>query len=341
MFAALCLLALAGGAALIFENFLVAGADDDDAEKATREPGRVSQRDGVTVITLDVATQQRGGIETAAAGQAPSQDTVFAYGSVLDAGALTDLGNRYLEAQAQVQTADAKLAVSRTALDRAKSLYHNQKTIALAQLQSAEGTFAVDQAALAAARSRVEMLSASALQAWGPLVGGALLDRSPLAMRLIEQREYLVKVTLPPGVSLIAPPETASARLTGGPMIPLRFVSPAATIDPKLQGVSYFYSAAADAGALPGLNPQVALPVELPERGTAVPEAAVVWLQGKAWIFLRTAPGTFIRREIATDHPGPDRGYVVAGLPPGAQIVVRGAQMLLSEEFRALVPVED
>ena len=32
---------------------------------------------------------------------------------------------------------------------------------------------------------------------------------------------------------------------------------------------------------------------------------------------------------------------MVPGLPPDAQIVVRGAQMLLSEEFRAQVPVED
>jgi hypothetical protein len=31
----------------------------------------------------------------------------------------------------------------------------------------------------------------------------------------------------------------------------------------------------------------------------------------------------------------------VTGLPADAQTVVRGAQMLLSEEFRALVPVED
>ena len=340
--AALFVLALVGGLVLVSQTLLAPDAvDADTAESAAREPARVMLRDGVTIITLDVAMQQRGGIETAAAGSPPSQETVFAYGSVLDAGALTDLGNKYLEAQAQLQSADAKLAVSRTAFERAKALYRNQNAISLAQLQSAEGTFGVDQAALVAAQSRVAMLTANALQAWGPLIGEALIARSSLVMQLIEQREYLVRVTLPPGVSLTAPSETAAAWLTGGAAIPLRFLSPGPTTNPKLQGVSFFYSAAAKTGALPGLNLNVTLPVKVAERGAVVPESSVVWLQDKAWIYLRTAPDTFTRREIAALHPGLDQGYMVPGLPPDAQIVVRGAQMLLSEEFRAQVPVED
>jgi hypothetical protein len=342
IFSAFCVLALAGGLGLFSQTLLAPDdADDDAAESAARAPARVMLRDGVTVLTLHAAMQQRGGIETAVAGSPPSQETVFAYGSVLDTGALTDLANKYLEAQAQVQSADAKLTVSRTAFERAKALYRNQNSISLAQLQTAEGTFVVDQAALVAAQSRVAMLAANALQAWGPLIGEALIARSPLAMQFIEQREYLVRVTLPPGVSPTAPPETATAGLAGGAAIPLRFLSPAPTTNPKLQGVSFFYSAAAKAGALPGLNLNVTLRVKVVERGAVVPESSVVWLQGKAWIYLRIAPDTFTRREIAAHHPGPDQGYVVPGLPPDAQIVVRGAQMLLSEEFRAQVPVED
>jgi hypothetical protein len=173
------------------------------------------------------------------------------------------------------------------------------------------------------------------------LLGRALLDRTAPAMQLIEQQAFLVRVTLPPGVGLAEPPATAIATLPGAPPVTLRFLSPAAAANPKLQGLSYFYTATSGSGALPGLNPNVTLPVNAAAPGALVPESAVVWLQGKAWIYLRTAPDTFVRREIAVDHPGPDRGYVVAGLPADAQTVVRGAQMLLSEEFRAVVPVED
>jgi hypothetical protein len=89
------------------------------------------------------------------------------------------------------------------------------------------------------------------------------------------------------------------------------------------------------------MNLEVHLLVAASGRGVVIPEAAVVWLQGKAWVYQRTDPNTFVRHEIAPDHAGPDGGYVVTGLPSDAQIVVRGAQMLLSEEFRAQVPIED
>jgi len=134
---------------------------------------------------------------------------------------------------------------------------------------------------------------------------------------------------------------TATARLHGGSEIGLAFVSPATTTDPRLQGLSYLYRAPAEGALMPGMKLEVSLAAEAVERGVVVPEAAVVWLQGKAWVYLRADPTTFERRDVAPDHAGPDGGYLVTGLPPDTEIVVRGAQMLLSEEFRAQVPIED
>ena len=51
------------------------------------------------------------------------------------------------------------------------------------------------------------------------------------------------------------------------------------------------------------------------------------------------APSTFARRAIATDYPLPQGGYLVRTLTSGTDVVVQGAQMLLSEEFRAQVQV--
>jgi hypothetical protein len=208
-------------------------------------------------------------------------------------------------------------------------------------LQGAEGSFEVDKAALSAAQSRLRSVAASARQAWGSVLGAALVDRTPLIAALIERSECLVRVTLSPGVTIATPPETAIARLHGGAEIALAFVSRATTTDPRLQGLSYLYHGPAEGALLPGMNIEVRLPGEAIESGVVVPEAAVVWLQGKAWVYLRTDPSTFVRRDIAPDHAGPNGGYVVTGLPPEAEIVVRGAQMLLSEEFRAQVPIQD
>jgi hypothetical protein len=42
-----------------------------------------------------------------------------------------------------------------------------------------------------------------------------------------------------------------------------------------------------------------------------------------------------MRHPISTDQPVSDDDYVVQDIPPGSEIVVRGAQVLLSEEAKS------
>lgn len=310
-------------------------ADADDADSAAPPPSRVAVKDGVVSLTLDAPAQQNGGIRTAALAERSVRGAVTAYGTILDAAPLTALNNRYLDAKAALRMAEAKLAVSRAAYERAQALYKDRQSISQAQMQSAGGAFEVDEATEAAAQSRLATVVASAQQSWGPVLGQALLAGAPLVDDLIRRRAYLVKVTLSPGAALAQAPETASAILGGGQRVPLNYVSPATATDPQIQGMTYFYRAPAADGVLPGLNVVASLPVAPAADGVVVPESAVVWLQGKAWLYVRTGADTFTRRPIAPDRPGPDGGYVVTSLSPGTRVVVVGAQMLLSEEFRA------
>jgi hypothetical protein len=48
-----------------------------------------------------------------------------------------------------------------------------------------------------------------------------------------------------------------------------------------------------------------------------------------------------MRVEIATDLPAPGGGYIVAGMPDDVAIVTGGAQLLLSEEFRSQIQVDE
>jgi hypothetical protein len=339
IFAALLLLLL-GGAAWIFYGLgeeKRAGDDEEAGEATVSPPPRVTVQNGLTVLTLNAATQRNGGIETARPQSAPAEASLVAYGTVLDAALLTDLDNNYLDAQTKVQTAVARLAVSGAAFERAQMLHSDPPAISTAQLENARGTYQVDQASLVSAQSRLTTLAASALQAWGPVIGRALIDQKPLVTSLVEHREYLVKVTLSPGLGTLSPPEMVSAKLVKGPDIELRFVSKATATEPKLQGASYFYISSAETGLLPGLNVIVSWPRAQEPQAAVVPESAVIWLQGKAWVYVRTGPETFVRREVSPDLPGPDGGYIVSGLAADTQVAVRGAQMLLSEEFRAQV----
>jgi hypothetical protein len=296
---------------------------------------------GATVIVLPAALQQRNGIETAPLRPAPFRQQIRAYGGVLELGPLTTLGNSFAAAKAQVEMAEAKLAASKAAFARAQTLYRNQQNVSQAELQLAEAAFRTDQAGLDAANAQLSGLTATAVQDWGPVLGKELTDGGPLIAALAARREFLIQVALPPGTALAEPPAEATVQTAAGTRASIRLVSPAPRADPKIQGISFLYATPSDSGLLPGMDVQVFLPRGAAAAGTVVPSSAIVWWQGRAWAYLRSAPDTFVRREIATDLPAPDGGYVVSGLPRGAALVTRGAQALLSEEFRAQIDVGD
>lgn len=310
-----------------------------ERERPVKAALRVSTQNGVPVITLDDETRQRSGITTSVPSPAPHQEEIRAYGTVLDPARLTDLANMHANAKAQLQTAHAKLGASKTAFERARYLYNDQQNVSLAQLQGAEAAFRTDQAAVNAADSQVRTLGATAQQELGPVLGKALIEGRPMIKRLIERQDFLVQVTLPPGVSLAAPPATAALQVGGKGRAMTEFVSPATRTDPKLQGVSYFYVVPAKSGALPGMNVLAFLPVGRSVQGVTLPPAAIVWWQDRAWVYRRIRDNVFSRIQIPTEQPAEGGAYIASNLPKDAELVMNGAQMLLSEEFRAQIQV--
>jgi hypothetical protein len=336
--------AFVGFGALMGWGFLAGrneAAIEAQRERAIKVPVRVSSEAGDPVITIDANTQQRSGIETTALRSAPHLEELRAYGMVLDVARLTELSNNYASAKAQVQTAQAKLAMSKPAFERAEKLFNETHVVSQAQVQAAEAAFGTDQASLAAAEAQVRTLTATAYQEWGSVLGKSLVEESPMITALIERRSFLLQITLPPGVVLKAPPATGSIDAGKAARATISFVSPATRIDPKIQGVSFFYTAAAESGVLPGMNVLAFLPSGKSTEGAALPASAIVWWQGRAWAYRRTGQDTFVRVEISTDLPTPGGGYIAKDVAKDAEIVTRGAQLLLSEEFRAQIQVED
>jgi exonuclease VII small subunit len=339
LFAVVVVVALGGGVVWGFIEGSKERALEAEREKPIKAPQRISIENDKQVITLDSDAQQRNGIVATAIEPAPYQERVRGYGTVVDLARLTDLSNNYQNARAQLQTAKAKLEASRPAFERAQALYKNGQVVSQATLQAAEATFRTDEAAVASAESQIGTLTATVQQEWGPAIGKALVERSPLITRLIGRQDFLLQITLPPGVSLAAPPQTADVQTAAGSQAEIKFVSPATRTDPKIQGLSFFYLAAADSGILPGMNVLAFLPSGHPVDGTAIPSSAVIWWQDRAWVYRRSAPDKFARHEIMTDLPAPGGGYIVKNIPMDTFIVTSGAQMLLSEEFRAQIQV--
>lgn len=313
-----------------------AAADEQGREEAPRGAAPSAARSGeLGVVRLSADQQKRIGLETAVLKAAPHPEQFRAYGAVLDIARITELTNSYANAQAQLQTAEAKLEVARSAFERARSLVQSA-ALPKKEAELAEANFRTDQAALAAAQSQVKTLAATAQQEWGPAIGNAIVERSPLVVRLIEREQFLVQVTLSPGVSLAQAPRTALSQAPSRTTnIDLTYISPATRTDPRIQGLSYFFAAPGDSGLLPGMNTIVYVPSGRTYEGVFVEDTAIVRWQGQSWVYLRLDPQTFRRHPISTDQPVSDDDYVVRDIPPGSEIVMQGAQVLLSEEARS------
>jgi hypothetical protein len=335
--AAVIVAAIAGGVIWGYLESREALDSETEREKPIRAAARVTAGSGV--IRVERAAQERSGIETRRLPAAQHLDQVRAYGMVLDAARLTELSNSYVNAEAQLRTAQAKVAFSKAAFERSQKLFESDRSISQAQLQSAEAAFRTDEAAVGAALSQVRTLAATARQEWGPVLGQSLVERSATVVRLIERQDFLVQVTLPPGVPAPKSVTSAAIAVPGSRRAAVTLVSPATRTDARIQGVSFFYLAPADSGVLPGMNVLAFLASGSGVAGIAIPAEALVWWQDRPWVYRRTEPETFVRTRIATDQPTPDGGYIDPSLGTEADIVIRGAQLLLSEEFRAQIKV--
>jgi len=298
---------------------------------------------GEPVVTIDADAQRAIGLETVVPRPAPYQDQIRAFGTVLDLAGLTTLNTNYVEAASQLRTARAKLAASLPAYERARNLYAKNFGN-LVQVQSTEAALVGDKAAVEAAESKVRTLAATAIQEWGPVIGHALIKGQGLVNRLIERQEFLIQITVPPGRS-IDPPPSASVEVAGSTRrAEVRYISPATRTDPKIQGLSFFYAAAASSGMLPGMNARAFLVSGKPVDGYVIPPSAIVWWSGHPWVYVKIADDKFTRRQIPTDMPVGREGEFVVPVrafgEPEPAIVLKGAQMLLSEEFRAQIQVE-
>ena len=321
-------------AAVSTEPATTSAAKPDPAPERTQlAPTRTSVEGGRVVVTLSPEERERIGVETTRLAPQPHRTEIQAYGSVLDLARVTDLTNAYASAKAQLQTAEARAEVSRSARQRARSLGQYATQV---QVETTEGTYRTDEAALAAAQSQLRTLAATAQQEWGAVIGRAIVERSPVVTRLIERTDFLVQVTLPPGETLKGVPGPAFAEVPPqSERVALRYVSPATRTDQRIQGVSFFYTVSGDSGLLPGMSTLAFITSDRTVTGIAVPEGAIVHWQGSGWIYRSVGEDAFARHPLKLDAPMANDSYVVDDLAGETEVVVVGPQAVLSEELKS------
>jgi hypothetical protein len=341
----LALIILVGVGAFLVWAFLQGRqelATEQERERPVKAVSRVSVQDHEQVITLDRATRNTSGIVVAPLEPTSHKEELRAYGTVVELGDLIDLRKSIATAKADVDKAQANLEASRKEYERLKALHADNRNISDKALQAAAAAWHADEANLRAAQEALRSSEVTARQRWGNVLAKWLLDTSPAFDRLLQRQDLLIHITIPPDVSLATAPQTASVQAQDEALLPAKLVSPSPRTDPRIQGVSFFYLVPVQSsGLLPGMNVLAYLPAGPQVQGVVVPASAVVWWQGRAWGYVQTDEDRFVRRAIATETPVQEGWFVTKGLSAGDRLVIRGAQLLLSEEFRAQIQVGD
>ena len=96
----------------------------------------------------------------------------------------------------------------------------------------------------------------------------------------------------------------------------------------------------------PGMRPTAWLPHGKARSGYVLPAPALIWAQGRRWIFVGARPAADARQEffrVPVDGEALPTGglFTPEALPAEAVLVITGAHALLAEELRGTIPEED
>ncbi len=300
------------------------------AEK--KGPAQITVENGQTLITLDEPTQKRLGITVATLTSTVSRAQATFPAVVLPVQELATFRNTYVTSEAQLQRARIQADVGGKEYARLKALFGENQNISEKSLQSADAALQLDEADVRAGEQQLDLQASSLRQEWGPVVTKWATAGSAEFQHILDGGVALVQMTLPSD-SAFAPPKSISFEVPNGSRSRASFVSMFPRVDPRIQGRSFLYVASARTGLAPGLNLVARLSIGDPMKGVVIPASAVVWSEGKAWVYTQVSSAGFTRRPVATDLPVEDGFFAGEGFAAGDKVVTVGAQALLSEEM--------
>ncbi len=271
------------------------------------------------------------------------------------------LTNQLASARADLTASTSSAAAARAAYERTRALNEDDKNVSDRALEEATARLAGEDGKVKIATDTVQLLenslrstapasvSALRVERGGEVVDllaqpGETVESGAPILRVAKLDRLLARVDVPVGEHVAPSVRTARIVAVGFEEHPIAAerVALVARADPAAQGRSFLFRLTANALELrPGLAVTARIPVPGTERkGVVIPEAAVVRVAGKAYAFTQTGPDEFVRKELAVDQPV-DGGFLTAtNFAAGDRVVVQGAQLLLSEEFKSQLAAE-
>lgn len=253
--------------------------------------------------------------------------------STIDPQPLLALAAQLAASKAAVRSAKAQAFAAGAQANRLEALYRNDKMVSAEDEQAAVAAAAAAKAQQFTAVANDASAQASARANWGGALA-ALAERGPRALAdYAEGRSALLSVALPVGTTS-SPGNEIRLRLPGGMILAATLIGPSPQADTVVQGLTYFYRV--PGGQLRSGQRYTALVPIGPGtgNGVVVPDSAVVWYGGEPWAYVESKPGQYERRPLSLVARDINGWFEAKGFRAGEQVVVRGAELLLTQELK-------
>jgi hypothetical protein len=334
----------------LFWMLVFYGKDEYETYQSEQEEeietlNRVSENDGIHIVNISLAAQQNSGIKTAKVTAAQFQGEIKSFGNVVSIDNLIEAKTNYLNLKSNVDIARASSGQNMRQYQRLKTLNEDDKNVSDRVVQEALAMVNADKAQMTANELQLKNLQNSVKLQWGEALAKLVFadNLPPHLANLLDRKNVLVQMTLPLNTStpksgssiILRPINDADTRIKA------IYVSPASTSDANVFGKTFYYSAPAEQLRI-GMRVSVELNNSASDTvsGVIVPSSAVVWYAGTSWAYFKQKPDQFLRKPITTDTEV-ETGWFNRELDVNNEVVVSGAQLLLSEEFKYLIKNEN
>jgi len=300
------------------------------------------QQTPFTVI-VETSVQQITDIKTIKLKQSQLTPEIESFATLVNLVPLLQARATYFNALAQQKQAQLQLDQAQRDMQRVQKL-HQEQAVSKRKLVQHKNQLELTKAHFQASRLNSTTLHLQTEAQWGKKISHWFLSEnnpSFLALSQSSQQLYLVHLplTIKNALNSISLQDFSASELTQTAQL----ISSAPIFTAAQQaGTPYFYLSES---SFKGHYPRVIARLPTQENqitGVIIPSSALIWHLGQAFVYIQVEDEQFKRIKI--DHKkliNADHYFIQHVLQQNDLLVINGAQMLLSEEFRGQIPAED
>jgi len=297
------------------------------------------------IITLSDSMIKNSGINVQPISESRKRSSYPSYGYVVNLKNLIDYKTNYLNLNFEINKLNLQLKEEILHFKALQTLNEDNKNISDSVVGDKEIEINNLRNNLNIQKNNKNNLLQVIGQEWGQSFVDLLTNpKKSLLQNIFNSGSRLIKITiannkiqkLPPSELILFSPLQPKNKYTAN------FISKAPFGSLDIQGSSYFYlSLSNDLMIGSKINSYIESAEDSQVKKFHIPKSAIIWNEGKPWIYVESSNNSFLRHPIFKLEEA-DFGWDVQfeNIPPRA-IVTKGAQLLLSEEYKHLITNEN